>query len=189
MNLTLPNLLSVLRLGLVPVFIIAVLNGRPAQALAIMAVAGLTDVLDGYAARYLKQQSLLGSYLDPIADKLLMTAAFVVLAIPDLYPGVQIPVWVTILVITRDIIILCGVLVLSMTHGAKRFPPTALSKINTALLVAGVLLVLSSGVIPSTAPVARTTIYLVAIFTVASGLQYAFRLAAMRGESEDGPIG
>lgn len=153
-----------------------------------MALAGLTDALDGYTARYLKQQSLLGSYLDPIADKLLMTAAYVVLAIPNLSQGVRIPVWVTVLVITRDVMILGLAVVLSMTHGARKFPPTLLSKLNTAFQVIAVLVVLTSGLLPGAAPWARLCIYLVAFLTVVSGLQYAFRIAAYRGDSDAAPM-
>ncbi len=182
MTLTLPNLLSVLRLGLVPVFIIAVVNGRPVSALAIMALAGLTDALDGFIARYLRQQSLLGSYLDPIADKLLMTAAYVVLAIPSLNPGVSIPVWVTVIVIARDVIILGLALVLYLTVGVRRFPPTWLSKLNTVAQVVAVLLVLVAGIWPFMAMAARVSVYSVAFLTAVSGLQYGARIAKISGE-------
>ena len=75
MKLTLPNLLSILRMGLIPVFVIAVLDGRPGRALLVFAVAGVTDALDGFIARFWKQQSALGAYLDPAADKLLLVAS------------------------------------------------------------------------------------------------------------------
>lgn len=182
MSLTLPNLLSVLRLGLVPVFVIAVVDGRPVSALLVMAVAALTDALDGFAARYLHQQSLLGSYLDPLADKLLLTAAYIVLAVPSLHPGVSIPVWLTVLVITRDVTILGLALVLYLTVGVRRFPPTWLSKLNTLLQLSTVLLVLISGVWPVVAGVAEASFFLVALSTASSGIQYGVRVARMPGE-------
>ena len=100
--LSIPNVLSVLRMALVPLFIIAVVDGERVKALALFAAAGATDALDGFAARFWRQQTLLGSYLDPIADKLLLTSAYVVLTIPALNPALTIPVWVTVLFIARS---------------------------------------------------------------------------------------
>ncbi len=123
MKLTWPNLLSALRIGLVPIFIVVVIERRPGQALLIFAVAGLTDLLDGFFARFLKQQSVLGAYLDPAADKLLLTAAFVMLAIPGLFPGQQIPIWMTVLVISRDVTIVVIALIAHLAIGITKFPP------------------------------------------------------------------
>jgi cardiolipin synthase len=182
LTLTLPNLLSILRLGLVPVFVIAVLDGRSLEALLIMGVAGLTDALDGYFARSLHQQSLLGSYLDPIADKLLLTSAYVTLAFPHLPTGVIIPVWVTVLVLARDVTILGLALVLFLATGIRRFPPSKISKVTTVVQVLAILLVLVSGLDPRAEGLARGCLWLVAGFTVTSGLQYGFRVARMTGE-------
>jgi hypothetical protein len=99
MSLTVPNLLTLARMGLIPFFIIAVLDGQALRALAIFCLAGITDALDGFIARFFGQRSALGAYLDPIADKLLLTSAYVMLAIPGLHSGVLIPIWVTVLVI------------------------------------------------------------------------------------------
>lgn len=186
MTLTLPNLLSVLRIALVPLFIIAVVDDRPGTALALMLAAGITDALDGLAARYLHQQSLLGSYLDPIADKLLLASAYVVLAIPNIHPGVTVPVWVTVLVLSRDVGILGLALVLSLTVGKRRFPPTLLSKLNTAAQIVAVILVLVSGLWPATSVLATWSLMAVAVLTVLSGLQYAQRMARMPA-ADDGP--
>ena len=90
MTFTIPNLLSLLRMGLVPLFIIAVTDGEPRRALVVFVVAGVTDALDGFIARFYHQQTLLGSYLDPVADKMLLTSAYVVLAIPYLLSWVAI---------------------------------------------------------------------------------------------------
>ena len=123
MTFTIPNLLSLLRMGLIPLFIIMVVNGDPPKALLIFLVAGVTDALDGFIARFWKQQSPLGAYLDPMADKLLLTTAYVVLAIPSLnHGGTQIPAWVTILVIARDVLIVAVALVLSLAAGIRNFP-------------------------------------------------------------------
>ena len=177
MTFTIPNLLSLLRMGLIPLFVIMVVNGDAAKALLIFLVAGVTDALDGFIARFWKQQSLLGAYLDPTADKLLLTTAYVVLSIPGLNHGTLIPAWVTILVIARDVLIVAVALVLYLAVGIRKFPPSVLSKINTILQVAAVGLVLVSGVFRDLRWIelaADTTLYLVAGLTVASGLHYIY---------------
>ncbi len=126
MNLTVPNLLSILRMGLIPWFVISVLDGNATQALWIFAIAGVTDALDGFIARFWHQQSALGAYLDPLADKLLLVTAYVMLAIPNLRIGLVIPAWVTALVITRDVVIVVVVaLVLAPRGGPLAFPALA----------------------------------------------------------------
>jgi cardiolipin synthase (CMP-forming) len=184
MSLTLPNLLSLARMGLVPFFIIAVIDGEPRRALVLFVVAGVTDVLDGTIARLWHQQSLLGAYLDPIADKLLLTSAYVALSFPSLNHGVQIPVWVTVLVIARDVLIVAVALVLYLAAGVKRFPPSILSKITTVVQVAAVGVVLLSGLAEDLEPVAIGVVYLVAALTVASGLDYIVRINRLVGERD-----
>jgi cardiolipin synthase len=137
----------------------------------------VTDALDGFIARFWHQQSPLGAYLDPIADKLLLTTAYVMLSIPGLNHGTRIPPWITILVIARDVLMVSVALVLYLAAGVKRFPPSVLSKVNTILQVAAVVLVLVSGAFPDLRSVelaADTTLYLVAGLTVASGLHYIY---------------
>src|SRR5262245_59531699 len=185
MIFTIPNLLSLLRMGLVPLFIITVVNGDWRKSLLVFLVAGVTDALDGFIARYWDQKSLLGAYLDPIADKLLLTSAYVVLSIPGLNRGAEIPLWVTILVIARDVLIVIVALVLYLAAGIRAFPPSVLSKINTTVQVAAVLLVLVSGTLPSLRSIdlaADTALYLVGGLTVASGLDYIFRWSRVEKE-------
>src|SRR5258707_8101076 len=178
MTFTVPNLLTLLRMGLVPLFIIAVVNGDSTKALLIFVAAGITDALDGFIARFWRQQSMLGGYLDPIADKLLLTSAFVVLSIPSLTHGAPIPLWITILVISRDVLLVTVALVLYLAAGIHSFPPTLLGKGNTVLQVVAVVFVLIAGTLPA-APllpqVSAVTIYPVPLFTVASGLDYLIR--------------
>jgi cardiolipin synthase len=174
---TIPNLISVLRMGLVPLFIIAVLEGQSLRALVLFLVAGLTDALDGFIARFANQQSLLGTYLDPIADKILLTSAYVALTVPSLNPGVQIPIWITVLVIGRDVLLVVVGLILYLAGGVRKFPPTLLSKINTATQVAAVLVVLLSSLLPHLESMATTLLYVVAVLTVSSGLDYVIRFS------------
>ncbi len=176
MTFTIPNLLSLLRMGLIPLFIISILDGRLGNALLVFVTAGVTDALDGMIARFFGQQTLLGAYLDPVADKLLLTSAFVILAIPGLYPGYHIPVWVAVLVIARDVVILAVAIILYLAAGITRFQPSLLSKWNTAVQIAAVALVLASGLVPDLEPLARGSVTLVVVLTVASGLHYGRRV-------------
>lgn len=184
MTFNVPNLLSVLRMALVPVFVISVLDGDVRGALWVFAAAGITDALDGAIARIWRQQTVLGAYLDPAADKLLLVTSYVVLAIPNLHAGYVLPAWVTALVITRDVVIVIVALLLYLASGVTRFPPSPLSKVNTALQVATVILVLLSGLSANLEPVAMVAAYLVAVVTVASGVDYIVRANRIAGESK-----
>jgi cardiolipin synthase len=172
---TFPNLLSLLRMALVPLFVVAILDGRPGRALAVFALAGITDALDGFIARFWHQQSSLGAYLDPAADKLLLVSAYVVLAIPNLHEGLTVPAWISALVITRDIVIVVVALILYVATGVQRFPPSPISKVNTAVQLVAVILVLLSGVSSGFDVPATAAVYLVAGLTLASGIDYIYR--------------
>jgi cardiolipin synthase len=180
-NWTVPNLLSILRMGLIPLFVISVIDGRPGRALTVFVVAGVTDALDGFIARFWNQRSVLGTYLDPAADKLLLVTAYVVLAVPGLHQGFVIPAWVSALVITRDVVIVVVALILYLASGVSSFPPSPISKINTGIQVATVTLVLLSGVVPGLETATTVAVFLVAGLTLLSGIDYirlANRMAA-----------
>lgn len=180
MSFNIPNLLTLLRMGMIPLFVIALLNQEPGKALAIFAIAGLTDLLDGFLARVFDQGSVLGAYLDPIADKLLLTTAYIMLTIPSENSNlVPIPIWVTVIVLSRDFLILVIALVLWMALDLSKFTPTKLSKVNTVVQVAGVLLVLLSGIFDQMAIPAVICIYLVGGLTVLSGCDYIYRANQM----------
>lgn len=190
MTFTIPNLLSLFRMGLVPLFIISIIDGHPFRALVIFLIAGITDALDGLIARVFKQQSLLGTYLDPIADKLLLVSAYVTLSIPQLNPGTQIPLWVTVLVIARDVVLVVVALILYLAAGVRSFPPSVLSKINTVLQVVTVVLVLLSGTFSEIRWIdftADTAIYLVAALTLASALDYLIRINRLQPAQKTPP--
>jgi len=177
-----PNLISLLRMAMVPVFVITVLDGDMRGALLIFGLAGLTDALDGFVARFWKQQTALGAYLDPAADKLLLVTAYVVLAIPNLHSGYVIPAWVSALVITRDVVIVVVALLMYLAAGVSRFPPSPISKLNTLAQVAAVLLVLSSGVTPRVETAAMISVFCVAVLTVTSGVDYIVRANRKSGQ-------
>jgi cardiolipin synthase (CMP-forming) len=138
-------------------------------------------VLDGFIARFANQQSLLGAYLDPAADKILLTSAYVALSIPSLNHGVEIPVWITVLVIARDVLLVVVALILYLAAGVRRFPPSMLSKINTVVQVLAVLVVLVSALMPHLEPIATTLLYLVALLTISSALDYVIRYSRRPG--------
>ncbi len=173
--MTWPNLLSVLRIALVPLFVLAIIEGHPGWAFAVFGLAGVTDLLDGYIARRHQQQSVLGAYLDPAADKLLITAAFILMSWPGVHLGLQIPIWVTVLVISRDVIIVTVALIVRLTVGLKRFPPTVISKWNTGFQVAAVLAYLSTGLTREVDFLARAVLAVMVVLTAASSIEYAYR--------------
>lgn len=127
---TVPNLLTLFRILLTVPFLYFVDEGRFGIALAVFFLASLTDFADGFLARRLKQQSSLGRFLDPLADKLLITAAFVVMAVPHA-EFASIPVWLAIVVVGRDVVIVLGALLVYSITKFREFSPTLLGKINT----------------------------------------------------------
>src|ERR1700757_2700164 len=136
---TVPNQLTFLRLGFLPFFIITIHYHRYGIALAVLILAGLTDGLDGLLARSLNQKTRLGAYLDPIADKLLLSSSFVVLALNG-----QIRWWLTILVLGRDVLILTTAAVILLTAGYRSFPPSVYGKLTTTLQILLVFTVLAA---------------------------------------------
>ena len=169
--MNIPNFLSLLRILLVPVMIIFLMEGSYLKALVVLAVSGITDALDGFLARVLNQQTVLGAYLDPIADKALLASCFVMLSIKDIMPA-----WLTVLVISRDFIILLGVAVLSMMSVPLEIRPALVSKITTAVQLITVIFALLFRILPGVVDYNWFLIlqWLTAVLTVVSGLNYMF---------------
>jgi cardiolipin synthase (CMP-forming) len=135
--MNIPNFLSLLRIILVPVIVIFLIQGLYAKALIVFVIAGLTDALDGALARFLNKQTELGSFLDPLADKILLSTSFISLAIFGLIPS-----WLAVIVISRDFIILLGLLILSMMSVTYEIKPVFVSKVTTTLQIATVFFAL-----------------------------------------------
>src|SRR5437660_2093952 len=169
-----PNLLTLLRLIFVPITVIAVIEGKYGWALALFITAGITDGLDGLLARLLQQKTVLGQYLDPIADKLLLSTMFLVLASRH-----RIPPSVTVLVFSRDIIILIVCTLLYAIGVMRVFRPSLFGKANTVVQVATVPLVMLHEVSRANwvAEAKTIGIYLTIVLTVFSGIHYVVRLA------------
>ena len=180
--LTLANQLTLLRLGLVPAFVILVLYGRFGWALAAFVAAGLTDGLDGLIARWKHQQTALGAVLDPMADKLLLVSAFVVLSLPGLGLTNRIPVWLTVLVISRDVAIVVTVAIVSMTMGHRKFPPSIYGKIATATYIVTIAVVLFFNFLRQTSVLVGIGVWTCLAITLISGLHYTVHLRRMLNE-------
>jgi cardiolipin synthase len=174
-----PNLLTLLRICLAPFLVAAILEGHFRLSFSLFIVAGLTDALDGTLARLLKQRSTFGAYLDPVADKLLLSTLFLVL----LYKGL-IPVTVTVLVFGRDVGILLVSALLYAAAGRREFDPSIWGKANTVAQVTAVAAVLLRQVTPDWHWVA--TLCTVALdatmgLTIVSGLHYAWIVSRRSG--------
>jgi cardiolipin synthase len=179
--LTPSNQITLLRLLFVPVFAILVMDQHYRAALAVLTAAALSDVLDGTVARLLKQESPLGVALDPIADKILMTTAYITLAF-----RAALPWWLTIIVLSRDAAILMTALVISLVVGYRPFHPTLLGKMSTAIQVATIFAVVCrrAGVPYATSGLVTIFTYLTAALTLASGVHYVFVLRQRYGRRD-----
>ena len=164
--MTIPNLITILRVLLVPIFVIYIINDRTLGSLIIFIIASVSDALDGFIARVFHQKSDLGTYLDPLADKILLVTAYITLSILKMIPS-----WLAVLIISRDVIILLGVLVLYLNRHPVNVHPSLLSKSTTCLQIATILMVLSNGYL-NIEPIKIYIFWLTAGFTIASGLQY-----------------
>jgi cardiolipin synthase len=167
--LTAPNQLTLLRMVFVPFIVIHLVEGRYLWALAVFMIAGFSDGLDGLLARKLHQQTLLGQYLDPIADKLLLSSMFLVLSILH-----KIPWKFTVLVFSRDTSILAASAVLFAIARLRNFRPSIFGKANTFSQIAAVFFVLLFEISPSRWIGIARTVFLRAtfIFTIVSALHY-----------------
>lgn len=168
---TAPNQLTLLRMIFVPFVVIELVDGHFGRALLLFVIAGFSDGLDGLLARWLHQQTLLGQYLDPIADKLLLSTLFLVLSILR-----KIPWKFTVLVFSRDISILAASAVLFAIAGLRNFRPSIFGKANTFSQIAAVFFVLLLAIKPVRwIWIARTTFLRATFaFTIISALHYVF---------------
>jgi cardiolipin synthase len=179
--LTIPNLLSTVRILLIPVFLWAMINKKPREALLFFFIAGLTDLLDGFTARIWHQRSKIGTILDPAGDKLLMTASYIVLTLPSLAFPNHIPLWLTATVFFRDLLIVTGALIAFLTWKQKIFIPSLLGKISTGCQVGLVFLVLLLNYFRATHGLVFWACLITLFWTVASGTRYfVFGLAVLR---------
>jgi cardiolipin synthase len=185
--ITLPNFVTLFRMAIIPFFILAVNEHDFRLALWIFVVAGLTDALDGWLARKLGARSVIGAYLDPIADKLLLTAAYIALTIPQ-GQAVVIPLWLAILTLFRDFLIMLVAVILYAVEDVQRFPPSVLGKLTTTMHVATVCLVLLANIVKLPSPLLTACFYTSFALVILSGFNYIYRasrfIEAARVEAE-----
>jgi cardiolipin synthase (CMP-forming) len=170
LTINIPNILTVLRILITPLFVIFLIRKMHGHALLVFIFAGVTDGLDGLIARLLNQRSELGALLDPIADKLLLTAAYISLGILKTIPG-----WLAVVVISRDVLIVTGIAVLKFANIPFAIRPTGISKWTTVfqLLTIGVTLLDMSF---AGAEMVKQGLYWTTItMTILSGLHYTYR--------------
>lgn len=195
MGLTLANVLTILRMVVIPFFIMAVGYNRSGWAFILFVAAGLTDLLDGLIARVWKQQTNVGAILDPMADKLLLTAAFVMLALPDgpkAFPGLilfnRIPIYVVIITISRDVFISLISAVIYMTMGQTRFPPSMPGKLTTMLQILTVcVLLLGNYLQRELILLGPMVIWICLTMTVISGFHYVYLATRIGNHEPPGP--
>lgn len=168
--MNIPNSITILRIILTPILVIVLTKGLGRWALLIFTVAGLTDALDGFLARAWGQRTVLGSYLDPLADKFLLTTSFISLS----YYG-KIPLWMTLIALSRDLILVLGSLAIYGLTKNLKVKPTVWSKITTCLQL-GVIFQAFAGYLWSVPSwLFSLTLGLTAFFTLFSGMHYIFR--------------
>lgn len=186
--LTIPNILTFLRMAMIPVFAILLVYNREGWALVVFTIAGVSDGVDGFLARRFGQESELGTIIDPIADKLLMTTAFVMLTLSSVVGTprhLPVPFWVTATVIGRDVLIVTVAAAITMVTGFRGFKPSWLGKASTFVQVIGVMLILIAAVFPELRGFYLPTVYTtVAAFAVFSGAHYIFHVAKLMREAD-----
>jgi cardiolipin synthase len=195
--LTVANQLTMIRMVMIPLLVTLILSNHSGWAFVVFILAGVSDALDGILARRLRQSSRLGAFLDPTADKLLMTACFVVLSIPDHPKSIpefeianHLPVYLTIVTISRDVFIVMIALLIHLSSGIRSFPPTSLGKVTTAtqLLTVGVVLLANALSQPMPILVAGLG-WITMTMTVSSGLHYIYHAARLAESASSAPQG
>jgi len=171
---TVPNQITFLRLGILPFFLILVLYEEYRWALLVLVIAAGSDAVDGLLARTLHQKSALGAYLDPIADKLLLSSSFIVLAMEK-----KIPWWLTIMVLSRDVLMLIVAAVILLIQGYRPFPPSLLGKATTFFEIGLVFFAVLGAAYPNDAVAIfeRYLEFVVAALVTISGFHYSVVVA------------
>lgn len=181
--LTTANQLTLLRILLVPVFALCMFYGMAGWALITFAVAGVTDALDGLIARATGQMTTIGAWLDPVADKLLVATMFVMLTVPGLGLPQRLPLWLTVLVLSRDIVIVATVTVVNLAIARRTFRPSILGKIATVVYVLTGLIALYANYLGRPLVIVDWFVYASLAITLASSLHYT--VSIFRGFSQE----
>jgi cardiolipin synthase len=182
-NLTLANQLTIVRIVLIPAFVLLIIYGRLGAALAVFVVAGITDALDGLIARLAGQRTSLGAWLDPMADKLLLVTTFVVLTLPGLPLTNHLPMWLTVIVISRDVVIVTIVAVVNLAVGPRTFKPSFLGKSATAAFIVTSVVVMFFNYRRETSILVDVAVWSSLALAIASSVDYFIRIKRLVNES------
>ena len=175
--LTPANQLTLLRMLLIPLFVILVVYGHLGWALTVFGLAGITDGLDGLIARRSGQKTTLGAWLDPMADKLLLTTTFVVLTLPNLGLANRLPVWLTVLIISRDVVIVLTVAIVNLAIGRRTFRPSVFGKIATATYILTAVVAMLFNYLAYHSLIVDVFVYASLAITLVSSFHYAWHAA------------
>jgi cardiolipin synthase len=179
MNLTAANQLTLLRMLLIPPFVILLLYGYRGWALATFLAAGVTDLFDGLIARRTGQKTTLGAWLDPMADKLLLVTMFVMLTLPDIGSANRLPLWFTVLVLSRDIAIVLAVAVVNLAVGPRTFRPSIFGKVATATYIVTGVVTLFFNYLGVASPVIMAFVYASLVITFVSAFDYLLKVVKL----------
>jgi cardiolipin synthase (CMP-forming) len=179
MNLTAANQLTLLRVILIPPFVILLLYGYRGWALVTFLAAGVTDLFDGLIARTRGQKTTLGAWLDPMADKLLLVTMFVMLTLPGLGTANRLPLWFTVLVLSRDIVIVLTVAIVNLAVGPRTFRPSIFGKIATATYIMTGVVTLYFNYLETASPLIAVFVYASLVITVVSAFDYLLKVVKL----------
>ncbi|MDH4331533.1 MAG: CDP-diacylglycerol--glycerol-3-phosphate 3-phosphatidyltransferase [Desulfobulbaceae bacterium] len=177
--MNIPNILTIGRILLIPLLVIFLLEGRELAAFWVFVLAGVTDALDGFLARVLKQKTEFGAFIDPIADKLLLITSYITLAVLGILPK-----WLAVIVVSRDVIICGGIGILMLYDREFKIKPSMVSKVTTFLQLLTVVFYLGYDFIQPIFPIGIYLIYPAAGFTIFSGVHYIIRGLGILGDPE-----
>jgi cardiolipin synthase (CMP-forming) len=183
-TLTAANQVTLLRMVLIPAFVLLMIYGQLGWALVVFATAGITDALDGLIARRAGQRTQLGAWLDPAADKLLLVTTFVVLTLPGLGLANQLPLWLTVLIISRDVLIVLAVAIVTLAIGPRTFRPSVFGKIATATYIVTATVAIFFNYLRYHSWVVDMCVYASLVATLVSGLHYIWHAARIINETE-----
>jgi cardiolipin synthase len=175
--LTPANQLTLLRMLLIPAFVILVVYGHFGWALVVFGVAGITDALDGVIARRSGQKTSLGAWLDPMADKLLLVTTFVVLTLPNLGLANRLPIWLTVLIISRDVGIVLTVAIVNLATGPRTFRPSMFGKVATAIYILTAVVAMLFNYLAVHSVLVDLFVYASLAITLISGFHYIWHAA------------
>jgi cardiolipin synthase len=181
-HLTLANQLTILRMLLVPAFVLLVVYGYLGAALVAFIVAGATDALDGLIARWTGQRTSLGAWLDPMADKLLLVTTFIVLTLPGIPLTNHLPLWLTVLMIARDVAIVGVVTIVNLAVGPRTFTPSIWGKLATATFILTSIAVMYFNYREVRSPVVDAGVWLSLALTLVSSADYTLRMRRILSE-------